>query len=173
MRDRTPRGDEVPPKPTQAMLSSMPRAMLSISAALTVGRASNLFPRWMNSHIETEHDVTSNRLVLMWLLSDLGELRMGVIAKMLDLTPRAITRQVDGLEREGLVERRPSESDGRVLYVRLTAKGLTFVRGIEPELVSSFNNLFACLDKAEMLEMIRILEKLTDHMLIQISNPEA
>ncbi|MEI8083821.1 MAG: MarR family transcriptional regulator, partial [Actinomycetes bacterium] len=171
MRERHRSPEELPPKPTAAMLNAMTRPMLSVSAALTLGRSSNLFPRWMNVQIEAEHDVPANRLVLMWLLSQIGELRMGVIAQMLDLTPRAITRQVDGLERDGLAERRTSESDGRVFHVRLTDKGSELISKLEPELVESFSSLFACLDKAEMREMIRILEKLTDHMMAQIEIP--
>jgi DNA-binding MarR family transcriptional regulator len=173
MRERHGDPEELPPKPTPAMLSAMTRPMLSVSAALTLGRSSNLFPRWMNVRIEAEHDVPANRLVLLWLLSQAGELRMGVIAQMLDLTPRAITRQVDGLERDGLAERRTSESDGRVFYVGLTDKGSELVSQLEPNLVSAFSSLFTCLDKAEMREMIRILEKLTDHMMTQIEASRA
>lgn len=142
--------------------------MLSIAAAMSLGRSSNLFPRWMNLRIETEYGVTSNRLVLMWLLAGIGELRMGAVAQMLDLTPRAVTGQVAALEFDGLVERRVSDSDGRVVYVSLTSAGADLVRGLEPQLVESFSSLFSCLDKAEMREMIRILEKLTDHMKEQI-----
>lgn len=173
MRTRHQNPDELPPKPTPAMLRMMPRSLLSVSAALTLGRASNLFPRWMNAKIETEHDVSSNRLVLMWLLSRVGELRMGVIAQMLDLTPRAITGQVDALEREGLAERRASELDGRVFYVRLTDRGSALISALEPELMASFTSLFSCLDKSEIREMVRILEKLTDHMQAQIHGPMA
>lgn len=159
---------EPPPKPTAAMLRAMSRPMLSVSAALTLGRSSNLFPRWMNVHIEAQHDIASSRLVLMWLLARAGELRMGAIAQMLDLTPRAITRQVDALERDGLAERRASESDGRVFYVDLTQKGTDLIAALEPELVDSFTSLFSCLEKREIQEMIRILEKLTGHMKEQI-----
>lgn len=170
MRDGNGTPDELPPKPTPSMLSAMPRPVLSISAALTLGRASNLFPRWMGSRIESEHGIRSNRLVLMWLLASIGELRMGVVAQMLDLTPRAVTGQVDALEREGLAERRTSDTDGRVVYVRLTEKGADLVATLEPDLVAAFSSLFSCLDKAEMREMIRILEKLTDHMKDQIDS---
>lgn len=170
MPERRVGPDEPLPKPTAAMLSAMPRPMLSISAALTLGRSSNLFPRWMNVRIESEHGIRSNRLVLMWLLANLGELRMGAVAQMLDLTPRAVTGQVDALESDGLAERRTSDTDGRVVYVRLTRTGEDLVAALEPELVTAFSSLFSCLDKAEIREMIRILEKLTDHMKDQIDD---
>ena len=168
MRHKNP--DELPSKPSAAMLRVMPRSLLSVSGALTLGRSSNLFPRWMNVQVEAEHGVASNQLVLMWLLSQFGELRMGVIAQMLDLTPRAITGQVDAIEREGLAERRVSESDGRVFYVRLTDKGSSLISELQPELLKSFTSLFVCLEKSEIREMIRILEKLTDHMMRQIED---
>lgn len=168
MRFRLSKSGEPPPKPTPAMLRVMPRSLLSISAALTLGRSSSLFPRWMGARIEATHNITSGRLVLMWLLSRCGELRMGAVAQMLDLTPRAITGQVDGLELDGLAQRRASEKDGRVVYVSLTDKGTKLISAIEPDLTASFTSLFSCLEKAEMREMIRILEKLTDHMKEQI-----
>lgn len=171
MVNRRQNPDETPTKPSPAMLRVMPRSLLSVSGALTLGRASNLFPRWMNVQIEAKHGVSSNRLVLMWLLKQFGELRMGAIAQMLDLTPRAITGQVDALERDGLAKRRASESDGRVFYAALTEKGIAFISEVEPELLSSFSSLFSCLDRADIREMIRILEKLTDHMLQEIEVP--
>jgi DNA-binding MarR family transcriptional regulator len=170
MRLRLGKSGEPPPKPTPAMLRVMPRSLLSISTALTLGRSSTLFPRWMGAKIEAKHDITSGRLVLMWLLSRFGEMRMGAAAQMLDLTPRAITGQVDGLEDDGLAQRRASEEDGRVVYVSLTDKGSALISRIEPDLTESFTSLFSCLEKSEMRELIRITEKLTDHMKAQLDD---
>lgn len=170
MPARPKKSDELPSKPTAAMLNAMPRPALSVSAALTLGRASNLFPRWMNVQIETEYGIASNRLVLMWLLASSGELRMGAVAQMLDLTPRAVTGQVNALERDGLAVRHTSDSDGRVVYVRLTPKGTDVISALAPRLFDSFTSLFSCLEKSEMREMVRILEKLTDHMKDQIDS---
>jgi DNA-binding MarR family transcriptional regulator len=147
--------------------------MLSVAAALTLGRSSSLFPRWLNVRIEAPVGVVSNRLVLLWLLSRSGDMRLGAVAQMLDLTPRTVTGQVDALEHDGLVERRPSASDGRVVYVALTQKGSDLIRELEPELLAAFSSLFSCLEKPEMRELIRILEKLTDHMKEQIESPES
>ena len=49
----------------------------------------------MNAHVESQHGILSSRLVLIWLPSCFGELRMGAVAHMLALTPRAVTGQVD------------------------------------------------------------------------------
>ena len=77
------------------MARVMSRPKLKIATAMTLGRASNLFPRWMNAHVESQHGILSSRLVLIWLPSCFGELRMGAVAHMLALTPRAVTGQVD------------------------------------------------------------------------------
>lgn len=93
---------------------------------------------------------------------------MGDLAQMLDLTPRAITRLVDGLEDEGLAERVTDPDDARVFKVRLTRTGKRRFKELEPRLRGEFVSLFAGLDKQEIRELIRLIEKLTDHMITQI-----
>lgn len=51
------------------------------------------------------------------------QLRMCDLAAGLHLSPSGLTRRLDGLVRQGFVERTPSESDRRVTMARLTAKG--------------------------------------------------
>lgn len=89
---------------------------------------------------------------------------MGQIADALDLTPRAITRLADGLVAEGFVERVADPKDGRVFRLRLTRMGKSQFKLLEPQLHEQFTELFSCLDKQEIRELIRLSEKLSDHM---------
>ena len=56
-------------------------------------------------------------------LKQAGEITMGTLAKRLQVTMAAATNLVDRLVRAELVERRHSESDRRVVNVKLTAQG--------------------------------------------------
>jgi DNA-binding MarR family transcriptional regulator len=58
------------------------------------------------------------------------QLRMNELARSALLSRSGLTRLVDKLEREKLLERRSCPEDGRVSYVRLTARGTEVLRSI-------------------------------------------
>ena len=57
-----------------------------------------------------------------------GCLRMSDLAERVWLSPSGLTRKVDRLEVQGLVERDRFEGDGRVLLARLTDRGREVLR---------------------------------------------
>ena len=59
------------------------------------------------------------------------------------LTKSGLTRAVERLAGQGLVERRPCPTDGRVSYVALTAKGRHVVRRAAPSHVRAIAKHFA------------------------------
>jgi DNA-binding MarR family transcriptional regulator len=65
-----------------------------------------------------------SRAKVLQVLADHGPLRQASLAKRLGFAPRSITQAVDGLERMGLVERRPDPDDQRCKSVLATRKGL-------------------------------------------------
>jgi DNA-binding MarR family transcriptional regulator len=79
-----------------------------------------------------------------------------------------VTRIVDGLEADGFATRTEDESDKRIKVVRLTTKGGRFLDASLPKVHQKYVELFAVLDKSEAVELARLLEKLTDHMKMQI-----
>ena len=95
---------------------------------------------------------------------------MSEIAKAIDLTPRGITRIVDGLEADGLASRIDGEFDKRIKIVELTTKGQRFLKATLPDVQGKFRKLFSTLEKLETIEMIRLLEKLTDQLKTDIDD---
>ncbi|RKT09273.1 DNA-binding MarR family transcriptional regulator [Streptomyces sp. 1114.5] len=71
------------------------------------------------------------------LLSDLegtgGEKSPSQLAADLDVSRATVTGLLDGLEREGLIARRPSAEDGRGTVAVLTARGAQRLRDMAPE----------------------------------------
>ena len=153
-----------PRRPTSGELAVLPSSILSQLAAPSLGRVTHLFPRWMAEKLKHEPGLTPPRVMLMWLLSRFDDPTMGELAHVLDLTPRAITRLVDGLEAEGLVERMSDPKDGRVFRIRLTRSGQNRMKVLAPKLQSDFVDLFSGLERKEIRELIRLTEKLSDHM---------
>ena len=93
---------------------------------------------------------------------------MGQLAQMLDLTPRAITGLMAGLEKKKLVTRTKDESDARITWLFLSEDGKKFLKLVRTEASKKLSRLFEVLNKKEQIELVRIIEKLTDHMKTQI-----
>ena len=155
-------------KPTPSDLAKMSRAAAAPFTAASVGRLSHLFPHWLLLNVETPLGIPASRLLVLWMLRNEKALTMGEIAQMIDLTPRGVTRIVDGLEGDGFATRTEDESDKRIKVVELTTKGRRFLDASLPKVHQKYVELFAVLDKSEAVELVRLLEKLTDHMKMQI-----
>ena len=93
---------------------------------------------------------------------------MGQLAQMLDLTPRAITGLMAGLEKKKLVTRTKDQSDARITWLSLSEAGRKFLKNVRPDTSKKLYGLFEVLTKKEQIELVRIIEKLTDHMKKQI-----
>jgi DNA-binding MarR family transcriptional regulator len=84
--------------------------------------------------------------------SDAGQLSIADLADQLMLTHHAAVQMVDRLARAGLAERRASDRDGRIVFVRLTGHGDALIESLaerhleemlrqEPQLRRSLNML--------------------------------
>ena len=168
MDDAEKKQRELPRKPPPKSILLMPKSLASLFIAASVGRLSHLFPRWMSVHIESKHDVTSSQLMVLFLLSQFKEMKMGQFSLMLDLTPRAITGLVVGLEKKGFISRKKDSADQRITWVTLSKEGSAFLKIARPDAATQLGGLFAVLTKREQIELVRIIEKLSDHMKAQI-----
>jgi DNA-binding MarR family transcriptional regulator len=67
----------------------------------------------------------ASRLTLIRLLAvgDSKELGVMEIARQLGVNAAAVTRQVQEMEKEGLIVRRPDRKDKRRIYIKLSRKG--------------------------------------------------
>ncbi|MFG2629786.1 MarR family winged helix-turn-helix transcriptional regulator [Streptomyces sp. NPDC048473] len=95
------------------------------------------------------------------LLADLedadGEKSPSRLAASLGVSRATVTGLLDGLERDGLVLRRPSAEDGRSAVVVLTARGARKMRELAPE---HFNRLQAMVDTLSTEERTIFLDLL-------------
>jgi DNA-binding MarR family transcriptional regulator len=88
------------------------------------------------------------------------QLRMSELARSALLSRSGLTRLVDKLEKEKLLERRACAEDGRVQYARLTEKGVEMLRKIWPVYRAGIARCFAAhLDEAEARQMGAILSR--------------
>lgn len=74
--------------------------------------------------------------------------------------PRAdVTRLLDRLVRDGLVDRQPDETDRRVVRTCLTRKGAELLEAIDEPLLETHRDQLAHLSKAEIEQLTTLLRK--------------
>jgi DNA-binding MarR family transcriptional regulator len=136
-----------------------------VDAAITPDRPTrsrpNGEPRWLDqtemtawrAFIETTHDlvaaldddlqqnfgITLGDYEVLVFLSEAPDrqMRMCDLAARLHLSPSGLTRRLDGLVRDGLVARVPSQADRRVLHAALTDAGYAHLEQAAPTHVES------------------------------------
>jgi DNA-binding MarR family transcriptional regulator len=90
-------------------------------------------------------------------------LRQYEIGEKVLLTKHNLSRLLDRLEAERLVERHACAEDGRGNVLRITADGAAALKDIWPVYGHSIQENFdARLDAKDLAELVRILAKLTD-----------
>ena len=79
----------------------------------------------LDAELERAHGLPLTSYEVLMYLGDApeGKLRMGELAERLLLSRSGITRLVDRLARQGLLERERCEDDGRGYYALLTPRG--------------------------------------------------
>jgi len=90
--------------------------------------------RMLEAELEAEHGLTLPAYEVLAHLSEAPgrQLRMSELAAYAVLTPSGLTRLVDKLVRDGLLERRKCGSDARVVFATLTDAGLARLEAAYP-----------------------------------------
>lgn len=82
------------------------------------------------------HGLTRSRWQVLWILNRNEGMKQAALAERMDVAPITLTRQIDLLETEGLVERRPDPQDRRCFRIFLTAAAapvLEILQGLAAE----------------------------------------
>jgi DNA-binding MarR family transcriptional regulator len=152
--------------PTQTTAASTERrqeAGPAVRAFTRLLRASASTTRLLSAELLEEHGLTINDYEALLVLSHAEgqRLKRVDISRELLLTPSGITRLLEGLEAEGLVERESCPSDLRVTYARLTANGAQRLKAASCAHVASIKALFEeHLDEREITALADTLDKL-------------
>ena len=86
-------------------------------------RAASVVSRRAEREILSDIGLSWSAFVSLWVLWVWGEMDATRLANEVGLTPGTVTGVRKGLEKQGLVENRRGEDDGRMVFVRLTAEG--------------------------------------------------
>jgi DNA-binding MarR family transcriptional regulator len=122
-------------------------------------RAHASLTRQMSARLEADHGLTLNDYDCMVQLAYAPErsLRRVDLSRSVLLSPSGITRLLDGLEREGWVEKRSCASDARVTYAVLTESGLAKFKAARKSHLADIEQAFGSRYTPEELEAVSSL----------------
>lgn len=128
-------------------------------AILNILRTSDLFHIQLD-RLFRQHELTSSQYNVLRILRGEGKpLPILEIASRLITVVPGITGLIDRLEQAGWVQRERCENDRRVIYVAATPKALDVLSRIDQPLEELHAQLIGHLNRAELKELIRLLEK--------------
>jgi DNA-binding MarR family transcriptional regulator len=116
------------------------------------------------------HGLTGPQLSVAKILEDIGDLSLSELSERINAQNSTVTGIVDRMEREGLVERKRSSDDRRVVHIRLTKKGHDLARSMKFEPFEIFKNAFEnALTREELGQLLHLLDKLATYVRKQVA----
>ena len=134
-----------------------------VSAFVALLHAHAGITRDLNAQLTVVHGLTLSDFEVLLRLSRSPDRRMRRVdlADQVLLSASGVTRLLDGLERQGLVERASCATDRRVVYAVLTDTGLDRLRTAAESHFGQVDSVFgARFDDEELAELTALLDRL-------------
>jgi MarR family 2-MHQ and catechol resistance regulon transcriptional repressor len=127
----------------------------ALNALITLRRAANTVSL-REAALMRRHGLTESQFGVLEALMHLGPMCQKDLADKILKSSGNLTTVIDNLERAGLVERRRTPNDRRMVTVRLSDAGARLIGRIFPAHVAAIVELFAVLSADEQLELARL-----------------
>jgi len=139
---------------------------LSLEAHIVFERTHNLLLN-MREAAWASFGLTGRRFILLRLLytSDRRRLSMGEIASQMNLGTNNVTQLVDGMERDGLVQRVTGPEDKRVVFASLTPQGEELFASVFPRNAQRIAQSWSAFTDEEKQTLTQLLLRLRIHLL--------
>lgn len=109
--------------------------------------------------------LTLSQFHLVKLMSLDGHHQVGEVAEFLGVSPPAVTKNIDKLERLGLVIRTPSKGDRRATLLSVSRKGRRLVRKYEELRAARLSPVLARFRREEIEQLAGLLERVSVSLL--------
>ncbi len=121
-------------------------------------RAASVVSRRAEREILAGLGLSWSAFVSMWVLWVWGEMDATQLANEVGLTPGTVTGVRKGLERQGLIETRKGEDDGRKVFIQLTHEGSSQFGELYPRFNKWSAELFANLSDEQTTVLADLLQ---------------
>ena len=109
----------------------------AIDALRTISRVRWAIMDAIGKQVRAREGILFEQVEVLILLADSAEdaIRMSELASLTLRSKSGMTRLIDKMERDGLVERRTCDSDRRAIFVSLTGEGRDLIERVKPPAV--------------------------------------
>ncbi|HEX4337930.1 MAG TPA: MarR family transcriptional regulator [Polyangiaceae bacterium] len=144
----------MPPKPAEPDLDLIIESMIFLySESRRVTRA-----------VAEQYGLTGSQLLVLKMLEPRGQLSLSELSSRIRAKNSTVTGIIDRMERDGLVVRRRSGEDRRVVHIELTTKGKKLANDAEADPKQLYRALLEELSPRDAGELERIMTKLVSHV---------
>lgn len=108
--------------------------------------------------------------IMHTLITHGGIVKPSDLGKMTFRSKQTITKIIDGLEKDGMVEREPVGKDRRTRKISITKKGVDSIRESLPHTLKISSTAMPSLNREEMEQLNSILRRVRKHLISQIAS---
>jgi MarR family transcriptional regulator, 2-MHQ and catechol-resistance regulon repressor len=134
----------------------------TLQLVITLGRAIQAIEKGVRPHLAS-HGLAMTEFAVLEVLYHKGALPLGEIRDRILVTGASTTYVVNKLEERGLMRRRGSGEDKRVIFGEITPAGRKLMAGIFPDHVEQLRTLMAGLSPVEKRTAAQLVRKLAQH----------
>jgi MarR family transcriptional regulator, organic hydroperoxide resistance regulator len=116
--------------------------------------------RRVTRSVAEQYGLTGSQLLVLNMLGPKGRVSLSDLSERIRAKNSTVTGIVDRMERDGVVLRRRSEEDRRVVYIELTAKGRKLADGATIDPMHLFRALLEDLPHRDALDLERIMMRM-------------
>lgn len=116
-------------------------------------------------------DVTAVQFRILTTLSTRPDMSSAELARLYDVKPQTMIKQIALLETKGLIERRVSDANKRLLEVRLTDTGAATLKQLQKDTRALERQLLNTLDGEEQAALRGYLVRLLDSLSVADEEP--
>ncbi|WP_295800534.1 MarR family transcriptional regulator [uncultured Microbulbifer sp.] len=110
------------------------------------------------------HGLTRSRWQVLWILNKTQGMKQAELAERMDVAPISLTRQIDLLQAEGLVERRQDPQDRRCFRVFLTDAAEPVLKTLHGLAREARGQALAGVSEAEQQQLLNLLGRVRKNL---------
>ncbi|MCL6625642.1 MAG: MarR family transcriptional regulator [Alicyclobacillus shizuokensis] len=117
------------------------------------------------AHVQSQvkkFGLTTSEMFILRYLDACGRAKASDLARVVGLSPGAITQVCDELVKSGFVDRTRSEEDRRVVYIAITNQGKQKFEHIRSVRIQKWRSILEQLGPDDAATLLRILQRVVD-----------